>query len=77
MSEAEIIKAFEDLDSDKKGTIKTSDLRQFMETFGSMSAGDIDKMISDTGAGSSVDYVKFVQEMNKKVKAAEAALKDI
>ena len=77
MSEAEIIKAFEDLDSDKTGSIKTSDLRQFMETFGSMSGGDIDKMISDCGAGSSVDYVKFVQEMNKKVQKAEAALNDL
>ena len=72
MSDEEIIDCFKLLDPERKGSIKTSELRQIMETFGDkMSSADIDQMIEDAGGGSSIDYVSFVKSMNKKVAKAE------
>jgi hypothetical protein len=73
--EQEIIECFKVLDTDNKGSIKTSDLRQILETFGDkMKSSDIDQMIDDAGGGSSIDYVSFVRSYNKKV---AAAMKDV
>lgn len=72
--EQEIIDCFKLLDPERCGTIKTSDLRQIMETFGDrMNSADIDQMISDAGGGSKIDYADFVKSMHKKVEKAQKA----
>mmetsp|Transcript_57876 Transcript_57876/g.87266 ORF Transcript_57876/g.87266 Transcript_57876/m.87266 type:complete len:82 (-) Transcript_57876:285-530(-) len=63
----EIIMAFSTFDNGNTGSIDAEELRRVLTSMGDkMTDKEVDSLIKDAGGGSSVDYKKFVKELNKK-----------